>query len=231
MEETLKNYMNAVCEVKNMNNELFFQGRLKAVSRINNTDRFEEDSLAIDIYPVEGMRLPIFDYDIPLKINILNTKLGTLTVGGRVYIANNDFWRISSITAYNNFERRSFFRVNLSIEGKVEREADENGFKDVVDGVDAYPVKMIDISLSGVFFAANAPFSLGDKVKLSSIYLVNSEPPFNFDCTIIRIGGESLHGILYGCEFDDLGQKESDRLCRAVFALQREAVKKRKTRL
>ena len=94
METTLKKYLNAICEVKNMDNELFFQGRLKAVSRIRPADREGEDILAIDIYPVEGMRLPIFSYDVPLKINILNTKHGTLTVGGRVYIANNDFWRI-----------------------------------------------------------------------------------------------------------------------------------------
>ncbi len=230
METTLKRYLNAICEVKNMDNELFFQGRLKAVSRIHPADREGEDILAIDIYPIEGMRLPIFSYDVPLKINILNTKHGTLTVGGRVYIANDEFWRVSSITAYNNFERRSFFRVNLSVDGTVERESDENGFKDISD-TEKFPVKMIDISLSGVFFAANTRFNSGDRVRLSNIFLIDGEPPFNFSCRIMRTGGESLHGTLYGCEFEQMDLRESDRLCRAVFTLQREAVKKRKTRL
>ncbi len=221
MTDMLENYIGSVCELKTMANELVYQGKLTAVLY----DPIE----MIEVSASDGGRMPLYEIDTPLKINVVNSKLGTLALGGRLYIANDDFWRVREIKLYNNFERRNFFRVNLCANGKAAKDNEEHELEKMLEVVE-YPAQLVDISLSGVLFSTEAEFELNDRVRLSEVYLDATNQPFLFFCKIVRVGEKGAQGRMYGCEFVDLDNREADRLCRAVFALQRAAIKRKKGR-
>lgn len=217
MKDILKKYVGAACEVKTLDNDLLFLGRLRSI--------VDDLSLSVDIISSDDSPLFTWRYGVPVKLSLYKGPGNILIAGGKVYMANADFWRVSNIIRYQNFERRSFFRVQANTGGLVSRACEEG------EEVEKYQACIINISLSGVMFSSAKQFAENETVVAESFFLAEDRKPFALSC-IVKHSDDSPTGLfMHRCQFLDIGEMESDRLCRAIFSLQREAIKKRKSYL
>ena len=94
-----------------------------------------------------------------------------------------------------------------------------------------HPCQLVDISLRGVGFLSREHYSVGDKVILDKVQLLRGEAPYTFSCQICRVqpGKKPTDQTLYGCSFYDMSQKQEDRLCQAIFAIQAQSLNRRRS--
>ncbi len=217
-------YLHSVCEVKTLENELLCIGKVHGIG----------DS-TLEIVSSNGESLPLIAYHTPVKISIYGGDSDMLVVGGSVYIAHEKLWRISEVNQYQNFERRDFFRVKVTCKGEgirhVEPELNQEIIKEnMTENEEERPfeVSVVNISLCGILFACEERFRIHDEVDLSGLRLIRQAPEFSFHCKIRRLAGENRYGTLYGCTFENMTQRATDDLCKAIFELQREELKKRR---
>lgn len=218
MKDIIEKYVGAACEVKTLENDLLFLGKIRNVV----------DGLTLSLDVVSSDKSPLLSsrYGVPVKLSLYKNASNMLIVGGKVYMANPDFWRISNISQYQNYERRDFFRVQANTDTEVFRESEEGE-----EPTEKFSAHIINISLSGILFSAERKFVEGQVLLLSPVKLAEGLLPFELRCQVRNSDEESPAGFLHRCKFLDMGQRESDRLCRAIFAMQREAIRKRKSRI
>ena len=221
MKELLESCINSACEIKTMENDLLTPARISAVS--------EEYGLSIEITSLDNRDLPAIAYNLPVKINIFNKEHGLISIGGNVFISNTVFWRITNIEKFGDGERRGFFRIRSSGRGMAYSVsgADPSSLQQI----DAQPFKLVNVSLSGILIESNAVYNINDDLYVYDMVVNQKGAPFSAVCRVKRIDARPDGGILYGCNFEDLNSRESDRLCKAIFDLQREAVYKTRRRL
>lgn len=225
MEDFLGNYINSVCEVRDMENEMLVAGRIRKILKVD--DKSEDGGLAIEIVGLNWDSLPSAPYDLPVKINLFGNSTGYHTIGGHVYIANKVFWRINKVSKLSDVEKRDFFRVRACATGKVYSPQKANSEEEPT----SFPIKILDISLSGILFKTEESFQINDLLYIYDIQLCDEAPQFASLCTVRRISSGRDSGILYGCSFDSLSEKEEDSLFSTIFNLQRLEIQKRRKRL
>lgn len=221
MKDTIEFFLGTPCEIKTMNNDLLVFGRMDKV--------IDENTVSVVIVSLEREEaLPMIAYGTMVKI-VLRKGDEMMIIGGTVYICNEKFWRINSISQYQNYERRGFFRVSTAARGYVSPGSKE---KALIVKEETYPARLVNISLSGVMFISEHDFNQVDLLYLHSLFLTDSTDTFSLICTIVaKEVSEDGKGIRYRCTFGDLDAKTSDQLCKAIFELQRESIKKMRSRI
>lgn len=172
--------------------------------------------------------MPGSHYGFSVKV-CLHSGDSLLILGGRVYLSNPTFWRISNLSNLQDFERRGLFRVPARIPAKVRLfnmltlpgEPED-------EGADC---KLVDISLSGVKFATERFFDDSSRLELVSLMLPEDPEPYTLACEIVRREENNATGYVYRCKFIELTPKLSDRLCKAIFVLQRNSIRRQRARI
>lgn len=204
---------------------MLITGRIRRILEIDGNS--EDGKLAIEIASLDRDSLPSSPYDLPVKINLFSNSTGYHTIGGHVYIANNVFWRINKVSKLSDIEKRDFFRVRVCATGKAYFQKNTNPEEEPVPT----PIKILDISLSGIMFKTKEQFQINDLIYIFDIQLHDEAPVFSTLCTVRRINYGLDSNILYGCSFESLSEKEEDALFSTIFNLQRLEIKKRRKRL
>ena len=208
MELMMESYIGAVCEVANEHNDLLLHGRLNAV--------FPFNGCTLEVTSLDGSPLIQCEKNTPVKLHLFSNVQGPLFLGGRVVVSDASCWQISGVESYSNEERRGFFRIKIDGAAKVH----------IVDGP-TIPAHTLSVSLSGAMFAASASYPRDTEVILSDFRLGNDPIPFTVRCRVARVGDLTPDGIEYGCAFLRMPQEEADRMCRVIFELQHQAVRRR----
>ncbi|MGI5985276.1 MAG: PilZ domain-containing protein [Clostridiales bacterium] len=219
MNEHLANYVGCFCEVKTMDNDLLLLGKIRAV--------LDDDGQALEIVSSDGEEMPSAAFGIPVKINVFSNKHGYLGLGGKIYIAHNSFWRINEITSFGDNERREYFRI------KTHSNAEVIG-PDKTNTIRTFKCVVTSISLSGLLIAVSDEdcyFQKGTELEVKGLRVGEGQEVFNVACTVRRIDEHRALGKLYGCQFLNLGRRESDRLCQEIFAKQRLDIQRRRGRI
>lgn len=219
MNGRLVDYVGCACEVKTMDNDLLMVGKIRAVIS-------EDSGQALEIVSSDGEELPTAAYGIPVKLNIFNSKLGFLGVGGRVYITHNTFWRINDISTLGVSERRGYFRIKVHTYAEVTGPSKANEIK-------SYKCLVTSVSLSGLLMAIeddSSYFREGTDLEVRGLRVGESPESFNVKCEVRRIDENQAIGKLYGCQFVEMKTKETDRLCQEIFAKQRQDIQKKRGR-
>jgi hypothetical protein len=209
-----------------MENDLLLAGRLRAVLLDNNGDQ------AIELISLDGGEMPNAAYGLPVKISIFSGKAGFLSLGGTIYITHGTFWRINEIRTFGENERRDYFRIKTRTVAKV-----TGPLQMEVDLQQTHKCVVTSVSLSGVLIAVNEEacrFHEGDELQINGLKVEedrNSEI-FNAKASVRRIAQQNGGaGCLYGCKFLDMTEKDTDRLCQAIFAKQRIDIQHRRGRV
>lgn len=199
-------------EVMTPDNRLLFTGRINTI--------FDG---AVSIREANDDNLPMVLVNKPLKMRFFREQ-DNVVLKGRVCGSTMKTWKVARLENAFTQEQRAFFRQSISVE------IDAQCGKRVAGGPAklTMPCRVLDISAGGMLISSKEEYKVGDRLFVTSIPLVASEPSFSFNCHVRRAGIWKMGVIRYGCQFESLPPKEQDRLLRAIFIIQREEIRKRK---
>lgn len=111
----------------------------------------------------------------------------------------------------------------------VHAEATGTSAAGIPSGVYTSSCRILDISAGGCMLITKGIYQIGDKLSMKNVTIIPGKPPFDFRCVVRRaIKRENLWE--YGCEFQELGSKEQERLIRMILVLQRNELQARRTK-
>lgn len=209
-----------------MENDLLLAGRLRAVLLDNNGEQ------AIELISLDGGEMPNAAYGLVVKITVFSGKAGFLSLGGKIYITHGTFWRINDIRTYGENERRDYFRVKTRTLAKVTGPLETKEKQKQK----TYKCYVTSVSLSGTLIAVNDEdcwFHEGEELQINGLKIEEERNSDIFDvkATVKRIVKQNAGGRLYGCKFVDMSEKDTDRLCQAIFTKQRLDIQHRRGRI
>lgn len=202
-------YINSICEVKTIKNERIAKG---TITEIN--DEYLEVTYRDEIH--------LLTPDTKVKISIMNEKLGFKVVVGKVYVGTNNFVRIIEVITLMDFEKRDFFRVDISEKALIYKE-EVSAFEVNFTSIPSTDILISNISLCGAFFICKEQLNLEDNIYL---LLELSKGKEVFPCAIKRISQNEDKTYGYGCQFIDQTQQQSDELYKYIFDKQIQYLKR-----
>lgn len=219
--DKISEYIGCLCEVYSIDNDLLVIARLKVVRT--------EPCLTVEFGASDGGDMPKVTQGTEIKICIVNNKLGFLGLYGRVYIINEQFWRAEDIRVLGEQERRGYFRVKNSSTASI-CPVDEDA--EAGDPCESMCQGLVtNVSLSGLLLAINADdcsLKIGTRLRVWGFSIGDAPHQFIVFCRVRRVMQHPVAGRLYGCEFEKLDEKESDKLCQALFAQQSIEIRRRR---
>ncbi|MCU6734555.1 PilZ domain-containing protein [Diplocloster agilis] len=212
MVELPDSYVGSSCVVKTKNNDLLTMGTLHRVK-----EKY------IDISSSRN-ELPEIPYNLLVKVEIYNTRIGFRVLIGRVYISTKQMARITDLNEATNDERREYFRISTRDEGIIynlvrKAEEDEAQNEDAND----IRVQLVDISLGGLMFKIKRELTPDDSFNIMIPKLGDS---MLYACEIRR-RVERADGYLgYGCEFMEMTVLQEDLLYKYILKRQNDQLRR-----
>lgn len=205
-------YEGSSCVIKTVKNDLITLGVLR---RIGNS--------YIDI-GVTRNELPLIPYNLPVKVEVYNTKLGFRVVGGNVYLSTREVTRIVQLVEVTDDEKREFFRISCRDTAVIYNfqgeDYDDDGEKPDVNGI---KVRLVDISLGGILFCGKDLFKVGDMFNIVFPAMGSS---VLFACKVKRKEKREKDEFGYGCEFQNKASRQEDMLYRYILKLQNDQLRR-----
>jgi len=204
-----------VAEVMTPENRLIYVGRVEKI----------RDG-GVYIREANDDTLPMVLVNKPVKVRFYR-EADNVVLHGKVCGSTMKMWKVDRLVSTFAQEKRAFFRQSISVDieaqcGKIPRKGERpERFS---------PCQVLDVSAGGMLISCPEVFAEGDHLMILNVPLVPSAPTFTFVCQVRR-AGEWRKGVnRYGCQFMSLAPRDQDRLLQAIFALQREEIRKRKAR-
>lgn len=206
------NYVDSLCEIKNMSNRLIARGNIVAI-----------DDESIKIVDKDG-HMDVVSYNIEVKISVFNRKYGFRVLVGKVLTSTPKEIKLTNLISLVESERRNFFRVDICqqtnmyiadtfIEAKV---------------TEPEIVILNDISLSGLRIETKKDLPMNTTVWIE---MQIKNKVYFWQCRIMRIVCYNELGVYhYGCQFimdDDGNSSSNDVLCSYIFQKQREQLNRK----
>ncbi len=201
-------YQHSPCEIKTLTNELLATGILSEIRK---------DSVKIqNSFDI----LPTLHCNIPVKINIYNDSLGFKVLIGKVFLSTSEMMTITDLQSLAEFERRSFFRLKVSIPTRAFLLQEDSSPEEVETKL--FGVTVTDLSLSGAFITTGESLDIGQSF-IMTLGLYDMEVTFRCQVQRTEPVNDALNG--YGCAFLDNSTHQFDLLCKYIFEMQREQIK------
>ena len=202
-------------EVLSAGNEVLFRARVA-----------DFDGESIRIENDMGGRVPPVLYNTEFKLRGHLSDDRRVVYHGTVCGSTEYMWKMDQLANWFTWEKREFFRQNISVGAVVTRvKWDGDKKEDPPRKEEKFTCKLLDISGGGVLLACDAAYARGDQLRVGNAEILPDTEPFSFRCSIRRVQ-EARYTNLYGCQFLNMNPSEQDRLVRAIFTLQREEAKR-----
>lgn len=198
-----------IVEVMTPENRLLFAGRVYSIY-----------DGAVSIRELNDESLPMALTNKPLKLGFFREQ-DKLVLRGKVCGSTLKMWKVNQLENSFTQEQRTFFRQSTGVELAAQCAR---------PGEPAVPCQVLDVSAGGMLISSKEKFQEGERLCIIDVPLVDSDSPFTFNCLIRRASLWKQDVFRYGCQFEALSPKDQDRLLRAIFAIQREEIRKRRMR-
>lgn len=194
-----------IVEVTTPADRLLFAGRLYS----------SYDGVA-SIRELNDEELPMVLVGKPVKLGFFRER-DKLVLRGKVCSSTKRMWKIDQLENVFTQEHRTFFRQSTGVELAAQCGR---------PGEPTVPCQVLDVSAGGMLISCKEEFRQDERLSITEVPLVAGQPTFAFECTIRRASLWKKGVYRYGCQFETLSHKEQDALLRAIFALQREEIRK-----
>lgn len=203
----------AAVEVTTPENRLLFVGKIEAVQEG-----------AVCVRDINDDTLPMVLINKDLKLRFF-TDQGSVVLQGKVCGSTMRMWKVDRLRSAFTKENRAFFRQSISVEimAQCGKYTSRGGAPKVL-----LPCQVLDISAGGMLLSCRELYSEGDHLLVRDVPLLADAPTFSFRCVVRRSGEWKKSVVRYGCQFVALPARDQDRLLQAIFAIQREEIRKRK---
>ena len=207
-------------EVLNASNEVMFRARVT-----------EFDGEAIKIENDLGGEVPPVMYNSEFKLRGHLSDDRRVVYHGTVCGSTKTMWKMDQLANWFTWEKREFFRQNISVEALVTRVKWAGDAKDDPNRKEEkFKCKLLDVSGGGVLIACDTAYNRGDQLRVGNAEILPENEPFSFRVSVRR-AEQARYTNLYGCQFLNMSPSEQDRLVRAIFTLQREEAKRLRGKL
>lgn len=208
----LREAVGRLCEVRALNNTLIFLGRVQ-----------DFDGRALSVWPAGGKEAPPVIYNDEFKLVLHIPEKPTLVWRGCVCGSSHDFWKFHRLNRCHFKEQRVNFRQPVSLRARVL--CINTLYPGAPRRADTYYArfcKVVDISLGGIQFRGQENYSIGDRLLITDLWLDESQPqPFVFTVQVRWCEQVSRVESRFGCSLEVMSIRDEDRLCAAIFELQR----------
>ncbi len=175
---------------------------------------FEEGFLSFEVD--SSKELPSIENNTDLRIRIFDFD-GKLTIyHGVLFKGMPKEWIIYYVEKWSVWERREFYRQDVSIKAKLSYTQGENGeevYKEMV-------CTILDISAGGLRFSCQECDLLENaEVRIEDVQLLYNGITFSFDCKIVRVN-KNLINNFYGCTFINMSERTQEKLIETIFKVQ-----------
>ena len=202
-------------EVLSASNEVLFRARVT-----------DFDGESIRIQNDNGGEVPPVVYNTEYKLRGYLEDDRRVVYHGTVCGSTKTMWKMDQLANWFTWEKREFFRQNISVEAVLTRiKWAEDKADDPLREENDMNCKLLDVSGGGVLIACDASFAVGDQLRVTNAAILPDAEPFSFRCSIRRVQ-QARYTNLYGCQFLRMSPNDQDRLVRAIFTLQREEAKR-----
>lgn len=204
-----------LCEVRRPDNQLIFLGRVQNF-----------DGRAVIVVPTSAREAPPVIYKDEFKLIFRIYHHVPLVWRCAVSGSTRNFWKLDCLNPYYRKEHRSTFRQPVNLRARVlcvnplfpggTLKNEENFAK---------LHKVLDVSLGGLQLEGEELFHPGDYLLVMDLFLDGSVPrPFVFIVQVRWAESVGRRSARCGCTFLPMSAAEEDRLCAAIFKLQRQDI-------
>lgn len=197
-------YLNTVCELRTLENELLTKGKIIKV-----------DSTFIEFSNDFGVDT-ITRYEKNVKVNIHHPINGLYVIEGVLYLPTMQFFRVVEFKTLSMKDQRNFFRVSTHLVATCSIVAKSGSV------VRTYECTINDISLGGVFVKTDATLPVKQTVLIA--FAVNGHR-IEVSGTVVRTRSIGYPQIGYGIMFENLSNKDANVVCQYLFSKQKEILK------
>ena len=202
-------------EVLTMKNVLTFVGRVRSFS----------PNAVLTIKEAADAELPPVLYNQEVKLRFFQRDR-SLVLRGQICGSTRWIWRVDRLESQFGAEQRMFFRQNVNLTAQVQKVQEAEGEETLTSPT---PCTVLDISVGGLMVTTRAALETGDRLVVSGACVVDEVGPFSFRCRVQRVQKSGMNFIC-GCKFEDLSNREEDRLLQAIFIAQRKEIHKQRDR-
>lgn len=208
-------YVNSSCVIKTKKNDLLTMGTINKVR-----DTF------IDISDTRN-EFPEIAYQMPVKVEIYNSRLGFRVLIGSIYISSKKLIRIIDLKEATNEEHREYFRITVREEVFIYNQSTNLNYRDtdIQEGEAelGLTVELVDVSLGGILIKSKMELQTGSSfcIKLPSIGADNL-----YKCIVRRQVVFNNADVGVGCEFMDMSVLQEDLLYRFILKSQNTQLKR-----
>lgn len=208
--------VNMLVEVLNVQNVLAFVGRVK---------EFDGNSLTIRDARDDFVPPVMYNQDVKLRFYHEGE---SLVLHGKINGSSRLIWRVDRLEKKFGVEKRAAFRQNVSVDASVQLLVPARSTTMTMrkTGV-TMSCKLLDISVGGLLIRCPANFQPMDRIRVSGIKILENSQAFSFQCMVRRIQVVRSN-FLCGCQFENLTTRDEDRLLQAIFAVQREHLRRQR---
>lgn len=197
----------SVVEVLTEDNRLLFVGTLSEYELRN-------DEVRLDLH--RGDETPqgvMYNTRVKIQAHRWHRRGELVMFYGVVIICASDHWRVKVTSGMSCVDNRRAFRQPVHVEGEITW-GEEEEFRQ--------SCRLEDISLVGVAFSTKADLEKDELVRLTIPHLLKGGAGHSLLCRVV-VRRESTRGPglwRYGCNYERLGKRQEDILCRDIFNLQ-----------
>jgi hypothetical protein len=213
----LRQAVGCLCEVRRPDNN-----KLVILGRIQNFD-----GRAVWVYPIGGKEAPPVICNDEFKLVLRITGRPALVWRGQIRNSSPSFWALDRLVHCHRKEQRGNFRQTVFQRANVlcvnalyphSRRGEDEYY--------ARLCKVMDVSLGGLQICSQDSFQPGDHLLVMNLWLDESLPqPFVFTTQVRWAESDNRAAwVRYGCSFEQMSTWEEDRLCNAIFNLQRDDI-------
>lgn len=179
---------------------------------------------AVILRDAKGDSLPRVVYNQVVKLRFFRDGDSSM-LEGKVCGSTEQIWKIDRMEQKFAREQRAFFRqqISTSVLCKCHRRTSRG----TVSREGCFG-RVLDVSAGGLMLLSTEHYAPGDRLAVVDVELTKAMAPFSFYCQVRRASPRRDGTVCYGCQFESLHPKEQDRLLQAIFAIQREEIRRQK---
>lgn len=201
------------CEVRGMDDRPVFLADAK-----------EYDGTAVRLFPTMGREAPpvIYNNEYKLVFRVPQRPIPVWT--GRVRGSSQEFWKLDDLTRFHDEQRATFRqRVTLSASLRALLRLPQQGepLQEGYLSAKSLSCRILDMGLGGLQFSSPGAFSPGDLLAVTELRLAHDPNPFSLPLQVrwSEAGADGTYRC--GCAYPTIDVQAQDRLCAAIFGLQR----------
>lgn len=192
-------------------------GRTMFLARI---EEISENSLML--VNASGGQVPPVVYNSVVQLRVIRQDMKTVLLQGIIKGSSSRFWLIEDVRGYVR-PGRALFRQPVSVKAAVAC-VNSTYAPDILSGSNENFVScsVLDVSGSGLRLLSSERYQSGDWLNIKDLRLAPAKGDFSLVCRVLRVEQTKRGTYIYGCHFENMSQREQDRLIEAIFVLQRQ---------